>query len=407
MEGSIRHPLGRGFDIVSDFSHNQLDKVYEGPEYSKHQRTNRFNTRIAGEVGPGRLDLSFAEKLFYDRANFQPDSHFQTWRGALEYPFGPVQLQGAYAQTKIEQSGRNASKVRTYSLDGGIPLSSGFDLQFGMRAQKFDMPEVINNYVRERNTSWARIVGRLRDITTQFSYRRVDTERVRDDHRYVDAPKWNTFEGRFGGKFGNGLRWSLKGSIEGLEGDAIMLTEDPRRLFWDDRSNLQLKLDHGGENWNGYFVLNRRFMQNTPRDVEVHSSQFVMGGNLQVRPTVDIFAEYTSDRAKTDFRELDASIGLQDFFPSSTVTTFGANWLISTETSLSASYTRLATDNDNPIFERDGNVLSRFFTAHLRHRTANGNEFGLLLAPGKYEDKVIRQLGYEARVVMVTARFRF
>ncbi len=404
---AIRQALWPGFDLVVDGAHGQLDKAYEGPEYAKHQRTNTLNTRVAGEVGPGRLDLSMAERRFYDRANFQPDSHTQTWRGELGYPFGPFDLQGSFAQTRVAQDGRQSSKVKTYALDGGIPLSPDFDLQFGFRGQKFELPEIINAYVRERNTSWGRVIGRFGDIAAQLAYRHVETERVRADHRFVDVPKWDFVEGRLSGKVGPGVRWSLKGTIEGLDGNAVKQTDDPNRLYWDDKSNLQIKLDHGGETWGGYLTFNHRFLQNSPRRIEVRSNQLVLGGTWQLRSNLEAFGEWTRDDAECDFTEEDATLSLDSFFPSSRVATLGINWAIDDRTTLTSSYTHLTTDNDNPLFERDGNVKSRFLTAHLRHTDARGNEFGLLFAPGKYEDRAIRQLGYEARVLMLTARLKF
>lgn len=404
---AVRQPLGPGFQVTADGKHDQLDKTTEGPDYSKHTRTNTFNSQVTGLVGAGKLDVGFAQRRFYDRANFQPDSLSQTWRGALLYPVGPFDVQGSFAQTRIEQDGLRTSKVKTYNLDAGLPLNQDFEVQFGFRGQKYDLPEVINAYVRERNTSWGRVIGRIGDVNAEVAYKHVETERVRADHRFVDVPKWDRVDARLSGKALGDIRWSLKGTIEGLDGNAVMLTEDPNRLYWDDKSNVQANLSYGSDLWSGYFTYNHRFLQNSPRRLEIRSNQYVVGGTIQVRQNVEAFGEFTHDSASTDFREIDANIGLESFFPSSRVTTVGVNWVIDDNTSLSSTYSHLTTDNDNPIFERDGNIKSRFFTAHLRHTDAKGNEFGLLISPGKYEDKVIRQLGYETRVVMLTARIRF
>lgn len=101
--GVYRRPLGEKADLVLDYSGNQLDTEVEGPAFGKHQRTNRFSGRLAGAVGRGRAEVSMADRRYYDRANFQPDTRSETWRGELSQPLGQLNLTGAYAHTKIEQ----------------------------------------------------------------------------------------------------------------------------------------------------------------------------------------------------------------------------------------------------------------------------------------------------------------
>lgn len=407
VEGSLRQPLGHEFDLVVDGKHEQLDKKFEGPAFNRHTRTNRYNARIAGEVGSSRVDFSMGEVRFYDRANMQPDSHAQTWRAELLQPVGSLNLEGAFAQTNIEQSGRRDSKVRTWTLDGNLPIGLDAELQFGMRTDKYDLPVVINSYVRERLSSWVRFVGGWNGISGQFSYKNVQSERVRTDHQYVDVPQWNTFDGKLSGRFVNGPRWSLRGTLERYNGAAAMQTTDPRDLYFDNRSRIQLKVDHGGENWSGYGSVSYRFMKNDPRDVEIRTRQFVLGGTYALKDNIDVYAEGMWDSANTAFSEPNATVGLDSFFPSSRVLTLGANWTVDPSTVFTTSLTELVTNNDNPIFEKEGNVYSRFFTAHVTHTDKLGREFGLLLAPGKYSDRVIRQLGYTTSVVLVTARWKF
>ena len=100
-------------------------------------------------------------------------------------------------------------------------------------------------------------------------------------------------------------------------------------------------------------------------------------------------------------------MGFDSFFPSSRLATIGVNWVIDPDTTLSTSYSDLTTDNDNPNFDPEGNVSFRFLTANLQHRTKSGNRLGLLVAPGKYSDRVIRQMGYNSTVVLVTAEWRY
>lgn len=407
MAASYRRPLGKETNLTVDYSHNQLDTNVEGPGYGKHQRTNRFSGSVAGPLGSGRYDLSLADRRFYDRANFQPDTRTQTWRGEVLQPIGKLNLSGLYAHTNIEQNGRRDSEAKNWAIDGDLPIGYDLDLQFGFRTEKYDLPETINAYVRERHVSYARLNGYFSGLSTQLGWRHTETERVRLDQRFVDVPKIDLYEGRITGRIRGGSRWSLKGSIEDHNSNAVMLTSDPRRLYWDDKVTVQAKIDHGGETWGAYGAVNFRYMENSPREIKVRTRQYVFGANCWAVPGVDFFGELMIDNADTRFREQDATVDLDSFFPSSRVWTMGANWAINENTMLTTSFTDLVTDNDNPIFEPGGNVANRFWTAHLRHRDRMGREFGLMIAPGKYTDKVIRQLGYEARVVMVTAQWKF
>lgn len=407
MNASYRRPLGRETDLVVDYSHTQLDTEVEGPGYGKHLRTNRFSGRLAGALGKGRFDLSLADRRFYDRANFQPDTRTNTWRGEVLQPVGALSLSGAYSHTTIEQNGRRDSKAKTWNFDGDLPLGFDLELQFGFRTETYDLPETINAYVRERQVSYARLNGYFSGMSTQLGWKHIETERVRLDQRFVDVPKIDAYEARLSGRLRSGSRWSLKGAIEDHSSNAVMLTSDPRRLYWDDKATLQMKLDHGGETWGAYGAVNFRYLENSPRQIKVNSRQYVFGANCWAVPGADFFGELMLDQADTRFNEPDATVGLDSFFPSSRVWTIGANWAIDENTMLTTSFTDLVTDNDNPIFEAGGNVANRFWTAHVRHRDKMGREFGLMIAPGKYTDKVIRQLGYEATVVMVTAQWKF
>lgn len=408
LEGSLRHSLNRNLDLVLDGSTVQLDKRVEGPAYNVHTRTSQLGARVSGDVGKGgRIDLSMVNRQFFDRANSQPDTNTQTWRGNLMHPFGALNLEGTYAHTVIDQDGREEAKVRHWRLDGDFPLNLDMDLQFGFRAQKYDLPQVENAYVRERFTSYARVAGNFFGMSGHLGYKRVETERVRDDQSYVDVPKFNTLDGRMSGRFRSGTRWTVKGSWQNLDGDAVMLTTDDRRLFWDDKANLQFKLDHGADAWGAYAAYNYGFYENQPRDIRVRTYGFLFGGTYQWRSNVDFFAEVSVDKADTEFTEPNATVGLDSFFPSSRVSTLGANWVIDPSTTLTTSFTEIVTDNDNPIFAMQGNVYSRFLSANVTHRTPDGQELGLLIAPGRYADRVFRSLGYEATVVMLTAKWRF
>lgn len=408
VEGSLQRTLGQNLNLVLSASSTQHDKFFEGPAFPVHTRTDNFGAQIAGDVGKGgRMEVALNNRRFFDRANFQPDSNAQTWSGTLSHPFGMLDLEGSYAQTTIEQDGRSDAKVKNWNLDGGIPLGANFDVQFGMRRQKYELPQVANAYVRDRFTSYARVVGNFAGMSGHLSYKHVETERVREDHSFVDVPKFNTLEGRLSGNFGTGPRWTIRGSWQNLDDDAKMLTSDPRRLFWDDKVKLQFKLDHGGTNWGAYAAYNYGFQENEMRDIKIRTHGFVMGGSYQWKSNVDFFGELGIDKGNTDFTEPGATVGLDSFFPSSRVLTLGSNWAISPNTSLTTSYTELVTDNDNPIFDPLGNVYSRFVSASLNHRTKEGYELGFLIAPGKYADRVIRSLGYQATVVQLTAKWRF
>jgi hypothetical protein len=406
-EGSLRYPVGHGYLLTARVRSENFERIEEGPAISKFTRTQDFDTRVAGPLSDGQLDLSYHRSRFFDRTDGQPDTTTNTLRGAVLQPVGNLSLEGSYAQSRIQQTGRSRSLARAWNLDGGLPLGDSADLQFGIRLQRYDLPAIINAYVRERHTSWARLIGSIRGARAQLGFRRIEAERLRADQSFVDVPKWNIFDGRVTGRLANGARWSVRGSYEETDGIAMMQTDDPHMLYWDEKTAFQVKFDHGGENWTGYASIDWKRFENSPRQVEIDSWQWTVGGTYQLRPNLELYSEFAYDRAKSGFREQDANIGLQAFLPSSRVSTFGANWTIDDDTWLSGSFTEYFVDNDNPIFDRGGNVATRFLSINLTRRDKSGHEYGLMLAPGRYADRVIRQLGYEAAIAAVTVKLRF
>jgi hypothetical protein len=407
VEGNLQQPLGRKFALVLDYNQSHLHKFYESPTFDRRTRTNRFNAMVAGNVGNGRAELGYSNRQFYDRTNIQPDRRIGLWTASVLQQFGSVDLEGRYTHADIEQPGFQSSSVKAWRLDGGLPIGESFQLLFGLENRKTSVPETLNAFVRERNVSWARLVGRFSGISGEFGMKHSEVERVRRDQSFVDVPKWNTYEGRLHGRFGSQARWTLKANWENLDDDAAMQLQDPRRLFWDDRATIKAQLDFGNEVWSGYLSHAYRYNENESRGVRLRTFQTVLGGTYSARENLDFFGELVLESASTSFREINASLGLESYFPSNRVFTLGGNWVVSDDTWFTLSFTDMTTDNDNPVFDPLGNVSSRYFTAHVQHRTKQGNEFGLTISPGKFSDRVFPQLGYRTTVFMLTANWKY
>lgn len=140
--------------------------------------------------------------------------------------------------------------------------------------------------------------------------------------------------------------------------------------------------------------------------MNVRSDQLSFGATWLYGDRLEVFGEHNLEvqRARSEVAGPDA-LGL--FFPDSRATTFGVNWIVDDQTNLSASYTFLATDNDNPLSLRDGNYVGDYLSLSLLRRMPNGDEFGLSFAPWRYSDKIVSQMAFDTLAVGLTYSRRF
>ncbi|KXK14373.1 MAG: hypothetical protein QY327_04345 [Fimbriimonadaceae bacterium] len=403
----LHQELGAKVGITASTRTDFERKNFEAPQDPLNQRTTTNEVALKGEVLGGFASASYTQWRYWDRLEALPDVDVRHWQGAYTRDLSPnLIFDGAVGRTEIRQQGGARADVENWSLAGQWSLSDTTRLGFGFRRQTHDLPQVQSTFVRERNESFARLDTRIGAWKVSAAYRRVESERVRDDHSFVDVPIWNTVDARISGRICDGWRLSLRGQRQSLQGRPAMTTSDPRSLYFDDRTLLQAKIDGGSETLFGYAAWTRRENELDARSVNVRSDQLSFGATWLYGDRLEVFGEHNLEvqRARSEVAGPDA-LGL--FFPDSRATTFGVNWIVDDQTNLSASYTFLATDNDNPLSLRDGNYVGDYLSLSLLRRMPNGDEFGLSFAPWRYSDKIVSQMAFDTLAVGLTYSRRF
>ena len=118
------------------------------------------------------------------------------------------------------------------------------------------------------------------------------------------------------------------------------------------------------------------------------------------------FAEVTRDTWFAQTGDPKAT-GLYQYFPNGISYLVGTNWTISPKAYLTASYTRIASDNDNPLMLTEGNYLGQFYTGTFHYQAPDGLEWEVSYAPWKYVDRFLPIAGYSTRTLAVTMKKRF
>lgn len=393
--------------LVGNYRKEKRDQNFEAPRDARHDLNYLWDGAIHANLAGGMAILGFAERKYYDRTDVRPDTRVRQWRASYDRQLSPsLGVEGVYAKSKIKQDGQSEASIENWAFGGSWAV--GDRTEVGLRAthEKSDLPQVQNAWVRERNDVSGSLYQSFGKWRFQGAYTHREYERIRGDQMYVDVPRWDIYEGKLTGRVNDWLRLTFRGRQQSLRKGGTMQTEDSRALYFDDKTMLQVKLDGGNERLSGYGVYTYGFLENEPRDVKIRNHNFTLGGSYQACDEVGFFGEFAYETSSVQSEIVDP-FELKTFFPKSKTLSFGMNWAAREDTFLSATFTEFVTDNDNPLNLSDGNVHGRTFTASLRHRDPRGNEYTFTIAPWRYEDKLLKQMGYRTTFVQITAGIRY
>lgn len=393
--------------VSGTYRREERSQSFEAPRDPRNDRNYLWNANIDANLKGGSASVGVTERRYYDRLNVYPDSKTKQVRFSFDHNIGPkLNVDGTIAQTKIEQGTAPEAQIDNWGLGGQFTLSDDTEIGFRTTREKSDIPQANRAWVRERFSTTANVYHSIGEWQLQAGYTRREHERVRGDLSFVDLSKWDIYEGRLTGHVNDWLKLNLKVKQQSLRKGAIMLTEDTRALYFDDRTTIQAKLDGSRGRTTGYGVYTQTYLENEPRDVKIRNHAYTFGGTYQLTDTMDVFGEYMNERSNVKSEVVDP-FELKLFFPQSTTFSCGLNWATSQNTFLSIAFTEFATDNDNPLNLQDGNVHGRTLSTTLRHRASSGNEFSITVAPWRYNDKMFSQLGFRTTLIQLNASIRF
>lgn len=408
LEASANYQAGRNVSVFGYASERRREQNFEPPKDGRVERVRNVVGSVTAKTQGGFLNVAIADHRMFSRDGSQPDAIRHRLEGTYERQFGPnLNVGGYYQWQQTEQRNRRNSTIKVFGLEGGWDIGSDTTLYFNLRNQRNESPIVENAFVRERFDTSLRLVHQLSNGSLQVGYRHREVERLREDQNYTDVPTWDKGEIRFGGRFGSGVRYGLKGSWEHLSKGAAIIGTDTRRLFWDDRVRGQAKLDYAGDRYALYGMYNYRFDQNSERDVEILNHQMTLGGSYQFSESASGFLELVSDTYRASGVVDETNVSLDEFFPSSVVLSGGFHWTLKNDSQAGLAFVRYFTRNANPYVLPEGNIRGTQVTATYTRTLSPSSSFSLALAPWSFRDKNYDQLGYRSTIFSVSYATRF
>ncbi len=404
---TIRQSITPDFAVSIKYRKDEERQFFEPPRNPENQNIRYEDVMAAGRLGNGFLNLTLANWRYEDNLHSLPDAVGKSVNVGYLWEATPkVSLETQLSRLWLQQSDVPASRMDTIAVNGDVSLTPMTDVEMQWRSRHIDMPNTQSAWVREQRTGSLKVAHRWRGWTGQVGLKVLEAERIRGDQSYVDVPQWQTWEGKLTGRLNRNLRMTARGSRQILSNQPTMITNDPSSLYWNQRDLLQLKLDGGGTEANGYMTYSYRQWHNGGRGVDLTTHEMTLGGDWQVQPALNVYSElsynlWSGSSPATDFPTFNL------FMPNSRIFVLGMNWNINERTFLSFSYSDTTTMNENPLYLPNGNIHGSYVTITGRYILPNRGELGLVIAPWYYSDTVTNALNYNAATVLLTATARF
>ena len=384
----------------------KLDR-FEAPKDPRKSRTRTWQGGVQGKFLGGDVSATMGERQYYDRTSNHPDTRTRMYN--LSYGrdiTSNLNLEGMFQRSDIHVAGDNPARLDRWGINANLDLGPRTSLSGFYRSEDYDSYISDVSHVQQRFMGGARLYHQLGGANVQLGYKFSQTERVRSDFLYVDVPTYHTYDMKVRGQVLPRIQGSVKAAWTHMTGKAVMLTADPRQLYWDDRVRSEARLDYAQPNFQAYAAYRFRFDQNDGRNVELDTHDFVFGGSLQLSETTGTWFEI----ARTSYRSRGANdevgYALDDFFPSTTTLAVGFETAVAPTQSLSAALNYYVTNNKNPLELRDGNVRGTEITATYRYQLRSGT-LNLIVAPWRYRDRIVDQMDYRSTTFGLTYSTKF
>jgi hypothetical protein len=389
---TVDQALLPGVGGFASYKSERRDAHYPAPRVADLTKTQTVAAGVGGSVLGGSARLSATERRVATETGVQPTTLQRTYAASFDRDLSPtLSLGGTAAFSRIEQAGRPGSDVTSYGLNGYWEIGPDTMALLQFSTQDIDLNVVQNAYVRKRISTSARFVHRIPGWSLQAGYRHLESERVRTDQSFVDVPETDTFDFRAAGRLG-AARVTLKGNWEDLNANAVMQTDDPRQLYWDNKAMLQARVETGNDVFAGYGTYTYRYRKNGEREVEVDWHNVALGGSYVFDWTLSGFAEVSFDEFKAQGLA-ETGQSLDFYFPDAWNFAVGVDW--SKDPSLVAS----ASLN----FFESCDVRGAQLTLSARRALTPDSEIELIVAPWSRDDRLLDQTSF--RTTFVSARY--
>jgi len=404
---TLRHYVRPQLALQIEYDRSDLTQHFEPPRAPSDEWARVWSASLQGRLGSGRMVAGYRDWRFVDQAGLVPTTNSKTWHAAYALDIAPtLSFDARFADTRLDQSQRPDAKVQSWWVRSGWQVSDSTHVGVRYTRSLYDYPMTRLAYVKKRTAGniWLDHAGR--NWSLGLSYTRSDAERFREDHAFVDLPKWDDWRVRLVARLQPNVKLTARGGLTRAFHLPPSGTDDTRVMAWRRQSTFMTRLDGYWDQGSAFVAYSYARRENPARGVDVRSDSWILGGSWQVHPDLDIYAEIAQDAFNASsenvvYPDLDA------FFSGSTVTVIGFNWNLRPEWSLDASLTTFGTQNDNPLLLPDGNTRGRFLTVGLTYRHPGGNIVVLRVSPWSYRDRVSTPMDYDATFIMLSARLRF
>lgn len=404
---NLHRLLNRDFALNFNYRADEELLNYVIPFPALDQKIEFWDGNATGKLGPGAARLYVSNLHFEDHSGTYTNFNAQTL--GARYLWNVSRTVGIAAEAthvKITQPDLPQSHVDTLSLAGNVEFGPTTDFDVLFLRRQLTLPAVQNAYERTQNVGAFGLSQRWQSWRAQIGLRLQNADRVNGTQDYVDVPKWSTFDGRLSGRITRHLKLTVQGYTQSLRNAPPSTLNDPRSLYWTNRSFLQARLESGTPDLNGYLTFTALNQRNGARSTTVTTNQYTLGGTWEIRPALNLFAEFHHE-AWSGHTDTADNLALRSFLPDSNTAVVELNWNPNARSYISVNYTGFATFNDNPLLLQDGNTHGNFVTLSGRYRFPAGYEMSLLVAPWTYRDSVVNALDYSATIVMLTGSVRF
>jgi len=340
-------------------------------------------------VGPGQIDLRYAELTFMDHTGRQPTTVSRTYAAEYTRDLGPqASVAASYAHTHLGQAQVPDSTVQWWRVAGAYTPNPRWEAQARYERRTLDLGVVQNAYTRLNATGTLKVTYRPQpDLAVRVAYERRDMERFNSARTRIDAPQWRilrlTANWKGPRQLGVDTHYEWRdlqdnpNRGQALSGDLRPLTPDTERRF-----EIKANLPFAGRGF-AYALFRDRRRENEARNLSYTLRTSGIGGFYQATPQWSLEATWSQD----DWRSRAAV--LQGVLSDAQVLTLSSSYTVSSQAWISASYSRYRGDEASEV-----NDDQWAFSA--AYNCPRGGRATLTYQNGDYENTGFPGLDYQA-----------
>ncbi|MBS1717373.1 MAG: hypothetical protein JSS72_06550 [Armatimonadetes bacterium] len=374
------------------------DENFVPPFPSNRIVTSTYAASIENRNKSGSMGASFIESRLNDESGALPTTARHTGNFEATMQSGALDLRATASYTKIQQRAQGDTGIGSLGFSGVFDLNELSSLEIDACGVHYSLGDVTQSAYLKQDTSFgARYTTFWEEGSLNVGFHHREVQRMRQDHSYVDVPKWNTYDFRLKQRLSPTWRLTVRGTWDRALALATYQTDDPRQLAWDDRAMLTAKLEGGTPSLVSYLSYTYRLRQNFGRNVSIGWNNFTLGASKDISPKLSVFAEGSQDTFAIGDDPLNTADPLGAYFPKSVSLTTGATFVRSPRESFSGVMQYFLTDN----------WVGNQVTLSYRRSLSAANSFDVSLAPWRMSDRLYGLTGYDATLFSLRFTTKF